>query len=176
MRDLIEYANECMEELDVINVPYTKPIAWVVNKRAQRRLGQCAKRANGYTIEISYRLLADDVDEIALKDTIQHELLHTIPGCMNHGDRWQRYAAYVNREYGYHVSRCADASVYTEKYNVAASTYKYAVQCQKCGAIVQRMRATSVITNPGRYRCARCGGRFERIDYTEIKTAACNAS
>ena len=41
----------------------------------------------------------EDVPEKALYETILHELLHTLPGCMNHGSKWTKYADFVSGHY-----------------------------------------------------------------------------
>ena len=37
--------------------------------------------------------------------TLAHEVLHTCPGCRNHGALWKEYAARMNGAYGYAISR-----------------------------------------------------------------------
>lgn len=171
MRNLNEYAMECMNELDVINVPYVEPVSWIVNTRANRFFGLCSLRNGQYHISIAARLLKDDVDEMALKTVIIHELLHTIRGCMNHGREWKRWAAKVNYEYGYQVERTAKG--YYDKYNVEKPEYKYAVRCEKCGVIIGRMRMSDLIANTSKYHHGNgCGGSLVRIDYMDMKAVA----
>lgn len=176
MRDLMTYARECMEELDVINVPYVRPVCWKVNTRAKKFYGQCTRsRYNDktFTIDIAAKLLGDDVDEMAVKNVIHHELVHTIPGCFNHGKEFVYWCNVINREYGYTVE--TKAHDYVQKYNVPATEYKYAVRCKKCGAIVRRVRMSDLIKYPSIYSCGKCGGDFERIDYSAVQRAACKA-
>ena len=93
MRDLMEYANFCMEMLDEINIPYCEPESFTINTRA-RRWGQCKYiRASGkFYININITLLDERNGEDGLINTILHELLHTCPGCMNHGAEWKKWA------------------------------------------------------------------------------------
>ena len=73
-----------------------------INSRAKSRWGRCSynRLTDSYTIEISDRLVADNVDDMALANTLAHEMLHTVKGCMNHGAEWKAYADVMNTEYG----------------------------------------------------------------------------
>lgn len=133
----------------------------VINTRAKKRLGQCRKEKNGFVIELSARLL--DAPEKSCRQTIAHELIHTCPGCMNHGDRFRKYAYIMNTCWGYDISRTADPGKLgiksAEEQNRQA---KYVIVCQSCGARVYRMKKTAVTEHPERYRC-RCGGRLSIV-------------
>lgn len=84
MRNLMEYANECMVKLDDLGIEYGNVLEFKVNTRAAHRWGQCKVVPGGYSINISAVLL-DDNDEQGLINTIFHELLHTyLKGCCNH--------------------------------------------------------------------------------------------
>lgn len=92
----------------------------------------------------------------ALHDTIIHELLHTCPDCMKHGDNWKRWALKVNRKYGMDIKRCSSA----EEAGLQVFTAKKAnwiVTCNKCGQEYVYQRAGKVVQSPERYRCC-CGG------------------
>lgn len=39
---------------------------------------------------------------------------------------------------------------------------KYILECQSCGARIERMRMSKAVKAPWRYRC-RCGGRLRRV-------------
>lgn len=65
-----------------------------VNRRAVTRFGCCIRRGGEYVIELSERLL--EAEERACMQTLAHEVLHTCPGCRNHGALWKEYAARMN--------------------------------------------------------------------------------
>lgn len=151
---------ECMEELDALNVQYGKISKWEINTRAKKRWGQCQNEGNGYySISISVRLLADDIDDIATKTTILHELLHTCENCMNHGKEWQRLADKVNRAYGYNIKRCTSC----EEKGVEQVKANYVIACPCCGTKWEYIRMTKAVQNPGRYRCGKCRKELVRI-------------
>jgi 5-methylcytosine-specific restriction endonuclease McrA len=66
-----------------------------VNTRAKTRYGRCTKKGNSFVIELSSILI--DAPEISCRQTIAHELIHTCPGCMDHGDRFRYYASKMNK-------------------------------------------------------------------------------
>lgn len=97
-----------------------------------------------------------------------HELLHTIPGCMNHGNKWKTVAERVNRLYPrLSVKRTTDMF----EYGIVRkrSDMKYKITCHECGNEFFRRRKT--IHTDENYlntfcRCGMCNarGKFEVIE------------
>ena len=174
MKDLQKLVKECCDELDAIAVKYSNVQKWSVNTRAKKRWGQCARIApDSFEISISAMLLADEVPDISAKQTIIHELLHTVDGCHDHQGKWKTYADYVNQRYPqYNIKR---VSSYTEmgvtppenrtasSAGPAVSGGGYVLRCLGCGEVMVRLRKSRVITYYKRYRCSKCGGRLERL-------------
>ena len=164
MKDIRKLASQCMADLVSIDIPYGRVRTWVVNCRAKARWGLCKKRPDGcYEIEIAESLLHDDVDDVAVKNTIIHELLHTCPGSFKHTGKWKKYADKVNRLLPqYSIKRTTSA----EEKGVAVirkePVYRYALKCVSCGKEIRRQKKTSVIEHPEHYRCT-CGGKLMRI-------------
>jgi len=154
-RNLQVYADFAMEILDDLKIPYKKPQTFTVNYRA-RRWGQCRLRNGEYYININRTLLDTRNSEDGLVNTLLHELLHTCPGCMDHGARWKKYAAMVYSKYGYNVKRTSDEEekgVTTGNFNRKETDYKYLIYCEKCGKLVaSRKRRCDLTENPGLYR------------------------
>lgn len=128
-----------------------------VNSRATTRFGCCARREGRYIIELSRRLL--EAEAWACRQTLAHEVLHTCPGCRDHGARWQGYARRMNDAYGYHIARtgtCQELGV------PDLTPVNYLVVCQSCGRRFQRARMSRLVQHPERYRCT-CGGRLKRV-------------
>lgn len=165
MKDLIELANECMAELDEIGIEYAEIIHWEVNTRAKKRWGLCKHNTDdSYTISISYRLLTDNVADDGAINTIIHELIHTVVGCMNHGENWKREANKVNRAYGYNIKRCSSAEEKgVEPIENIPKAVKYQFKCKDCGKIYSRTRASKFTNNWQNYRCGVCNGEFIKI-------------
>lgn len=130
MKNLYKLANECRDELNAIGIYPPAHISFSVNTRATKRWGQCKLSNGSYSINISSRLLEDNLSDMVAKNTITHELLHTMPNCMNHGNEWQRYANKVNKAYSsYNIKRCTS----TEEKGVAPVADKWTLKCPECG-------------------------------------------
>ena len=100
-----------------------------------------------------------------IKNTIMHELIHCLPFCNNHGSEFKKYANLLNNSYGYDISRVGDKRQDFEKSNVEFienNNYKYKIICKGCNQEFFRKRLNRYFTR--KYRCAKCGGRFETIN------------
>ena len=164
MKDLQKIAAECQADLASIGIPYGRVKLWIINCRAKARWGLCKKRQDGsYEIEIAEALLQDDVDDIAAKDTIIHELLHTCPGCLKHTGRWKQYADKVNRMLPqYNIKRTTSAAEKGVTVRRKEPTYRYILKCTDCAREIKRQKKSAVIEHPEHYRCTG-GRRLKRI-------------
>ena len=167
MKDLNKLYEECMEELTRINMDFSNKIVRVsVNGRLRTTLGVCNRdrRTGKFTIDINPALLADNVNDMEVKDTIIHEMIHTCPGCFNHGYEWKRRADRVNRMLGYHVSRTASrADMEAANVKVKREEFKYALECVECGSQYKYNRWGKALENPSRYRCGKCHGDLKTV-------------
>jgi predicted SprT family Zn-dependent metalloprotease len=160
MKNLYALFETCKNELRAINVNFCENTSIEVNNRAKKRWGMCTKNAPGnYSIQISYRLMGDEVEDKSTKTTIIHELLHTIPGGNGHTGEWKRQADRVNRAYGYNISRTTSAAEKGIEELPINRNYKYKIRCSKCGYTWLRTRATAVTAHPEHYHC-HCGGEL----------------
>ena len=159
MKDLNKLANECIADLLSARMRLRTVRNWKVGTTSKRLWGLCETVSDGvFDISISAQLLQDDVDDQAVKDTIAHELLHTVEGCMNHGRYWHRLAGLVNQRCpGYNIKQRTNA----EEKGIQID-YKYTLQCQNCGAVAGRHRRSAFVDHPEHYSCVKCGGTFVR--------------
>ncbi|QHI72277.1 SprT-like domain-containing protein [Aminipila terrae] len=169
-----EYINDLyknvLEEAKKLKLPVSDKIKSdiTINRRARSRFGCCKKIRKGlresFEIELSYRLLG--CQEKFIKQTLAHEILHTCPGCDNHGALWKKYADTMNETYGYRIKRTdtAEQLGIKEDGKLKRQPLKenYVLVCKKCGIRISRTRMSNVIKNPSNYRC-KCGGNLERI-------------
>lgn len=163
MRNLSAVAFECKRELDALNIRYGNVVEFRVNSRVKSRWGRCSSIIGGFVIEVSERLLHDEVPMESLKNTIIHELLHTCKGCQNHGTTWKRLADKVNRAYGYNIKRTTSASEKGVQEEERVIKVKHRFACSSCGQIIERERESKFTKNYDRYRCGCCGGTFKKI-------------
>ena len=100
LQDVLRQAKE-------IGIPVSDKIdpTVILNTRAKKRYGRCILQNGTYTIEISAYLV--DAGLRTIHEVIVHEVLHTCPGCMNHGPLWKQYASMMTKRYGYTVERTA---------------------------------------------------------------------
>ena len=164
MKDLRKLAGECQSDLLSVNIHIGKVRNWSVNTRAKARWGLCTRVSKGlFDIQISAALLQDDVDDNAAKDTIVHELLHTIPGCFKHTGKWKQYAETVN--FLLPQYRIKARSSYEDKGledTRPEPEYRYILKCLQCGMEIKRQKKSAAVEHPERYRC-KCGGKLTRI-------------
>lgn len=164
MKDLMKLVGESQRDLASVNIRTSNVRNWSVNTRAKARWGYCVKVSKGlFDIQIAAALLQDDVDDQAVKDTIVHELLHTIPGCFKHTGKWKQYANTINRLLPqYKIKR---GSSYEEKGLEdlrPKPQCRYILKCLRCGSEIGRQRMSAAVEHPEHYRC-KCGGRLTRI-------------
>lgn len=147
------------QQLRELGIPVSRELAprAVVNTRAKRRLGCCVRREGAFEIQVAARLLEDAP---RLRETLIHELLHTCPGCMDHGPRWKAYAARAGEALGATIQRVA--AVEGPSQPLRREEVKYLLRCQSCGRLIPRLRMSKAVRRPGLYRCP-CGGRLERL-------------
>lgn len=164
MKDLIKLAKECEADLLSIGVQPGIVTHWSVNTRAKKRWGRCQQYGGYFEISISSRLLADEVDDQAAKNTIMHELLHTVRGCHGHTGLWKQLANKVNcRLPQYTIKRTTSSEEKSIEEVPRARTNRYAIRCVGCRHEYVREKMTKVIQHPESYRCSHCGGRLERV-------------
>ncbi len=166
-RYLEETAEACIGDLLRIGIPAVRPERFEINHRARKRFGQCRRERfpGGFTVSVMAALL-EEGHEDALRSVLLHELLHTCPGCMNHGARWKRYAAKAGKELGVDLKRTNSFREYglaeTEA-DPRKKAVKHLFVCVGCGAEIPRVRESVFTKNYRKYRCAKCGGTFRKI-------------
>ena len=107
-------AEKVKRELKTLRIPVAEELGEItINSRTRKRLGACYRKRKPcgewqYTIGVSKRALA--FSDEALCSILAHELLHTCPGCFDHGKKWKYYGRKVTSELGYTIQRTADFS------------------------------------------------------------------
>lgn len=171
MRNLEKYGKMCIENLNAIGIYPNKIESFTVNTRAKRRWGQTRKKDGKYYININAELLNENASENGLIETIMHELLHCVDGCMNHGKKWQELAEIASDCYNVDITRCSNDEKklgveYANEYRTKMSQDKklYKIKCSECGCETSRMcyRKPKWYSKIELYRC-KCGGNLIRI-------------
>ena len=131
-----------------------------INTRAKKRFGCCIGSVkSGFVIELAAAVLS--AGRFACMQTLAHEVLHTCPGCQDHGARWKAHAAAMNAAYGYAIRRTdKPENLGVELPPAAAPVYRWRIVCTGCGKSFLRQKSSPLIKTPQRYRCAACGGKL----------------
>lgn len=100
---------DCLQELTALDIPVATSI-FFREAKGRTYYGTCyqgrrTKRYADYDFVISVNRYL--TTEKAFKETIIHELLHTIDFKSGHKGKWKAYADYVNSRTDYHVTRTA---------------------------------------------------------------------
>ena len=155
MKNVWKVYDDCRKICLELNIPIADCIMVKVNSRAKKRWGLCTLECQDeYIIEISDRLLNDNVTEEATFNTMIHELLHTCPNCMNHGKEWKKWANVVNMNTDYNIKRttsCEEKGIEKE-----VKLTKYTVTCSLCNRKWYYNRAGSVIQHISICKCPYC--------------------
>ncbi len=169
MKNVNTLLQDAKDILDDLNIPYGTIYQVTVNSRATGRWGRCTRhpRYNNYTIEISSRLLKDDVSYEAAMDTMIHELLHAYKNRMCHTGDWKKCANIVNTNYPqYNIKRCTSAEEKGITLNVSA--YKFKITCKTCGVVSYTKRETKVVKLLKRgstaCTCRKCNGHTFKVE------------
>ena len=175
-----EKVQEVLNELKAIGVRVETTVndyTLELNERALSRFGRCTKKTrygkNNYIIQINnFHNLIDGEEEV--KNTLVHEILHSMPNCMNHGEIWKRNALRYSRAYGMDIARTGNCDKYSqfrkeyEAQKVSSTTgmieskYKYAVKCTCCGTewkYQKRSKIVELAYKGKKLNCPYCKGK-----------------
>lgn len=172
MKDYRQLRESALSEVIEAGIEPGVILHWGVNTRAKSFWGRCIykKMLKGYYIEIAQKLLTDErISEIAVKETIIHEILHTCKDSMKHTGNWKTNAERMNALYGYRIKRVTQGEEKgVENYEQNSEPYRYAFRCRNCGAIVRRKRPCKFTKYYALYTCGRCNAKraFEKYPET----------
>lgn len=158
LQELFEMAIQMVKDVEIELEPINDKV--LINTRKSSDWGYCLYRRDKNYIYVCQNLLY--VSEHDIMTTLLHEVLHSTPGCHNHGSLWKARADKVNKKYGYNIKRITsqvEKGLNVEELNL----HKYMVKCDKCGMVVGRNRMSNLIKDTSRFKCANCGGKFNRI-------------
>ena len=166
MYNLNNAFHSCLDMVKNAGINPGKIVEVIPNTRAKSRWGQCKRVNGGYSININVDLLDERNDYKGLENTLIHEILHTVDGCMNHGPNWKRAADRIKTAYGLEIKRVSskeDKGVAYKREATRNEPVKYVLKCLDCGHEYKYQRATKAVKFPERFRCGHCQGRLELI-------------
>lgn len=162
MKNYMEMYHKALEILDDLNIEYGNIIEVKLNYRAKNRFGQCRKNnlTNTYSLNFNYLIFDDNANDVAIMNTIIHEVLHTCKDCMTHRNEWKRLANYVTRNTKYTITRTNSYADFGIERPKKEKKHNYVFVCEDCGQVIIRERASNFTKNHHAYRCGKCGGSF----------------
>lgn len=154
--DIVALFCDVMDDIESCGIVTGNIIDIKVNNRLSRALGRCCRKSNGFLIEMNRDWIADNVDEQGVKNTIAHEILHTVEGCFNHSPRWKEQTRKL-------MAFCPEYSIDTTtsawEYGYKPSMrYKYKYTCSGCGQTVYKKRRDETLLKWS--ICGLCKCRF----------------
>lgn len=170
IKDIIQ----TLKDLKIADITNQYYLVEFNNRKNSRVLGMCTYIGTldgipRYKITINKAYLQNS-DPQSVHDTIVHEVLHSIPGCMNHGEKWSYYARqFMTALPQFNISRCTNNEGFKNYLKKAMETQaKYTIICKKCGARFYKTRKSQwmdYLMRGGKcYAYHRgCGGDFEVI-------------
>ena len=170
----IKDITQTLKDLKIADITNQYYLVEFNNRKNSRVLGMCTYIGTldgipRYKITINKAYLQNS-DPQSVHDTIVHEVLHSIPGCMNHGKKWSYYARqFMTALPQFNISRCTNNEGFNNYLKKAMETQaKYTIICKKCGARFYKTRKSQWMDYlmKGGKCCAyhkNCGGDFEVI-------------
>lgn len=122
------------------------------SSRMKKRLGHCERIGRDtYEIVINEDYFKQASDKIVI-NTIMHEHIHSIPGCMNHKEKFKMVGNIVNNRFGYNIQRCTN----TQGEYDYSQAYKYKFICTECDASWRYIRRPKFAKNLSKCICPHC--------------------
>lgn len=118
------------------------------NSRKLNTYGTCKTIVPNKKYLITLNLLYVQYGTIEqIRNTIMHEILHSLPNGHGHKGKWKQYASIVNSKYlEYHISRTS----YSKEYQLALKANivpNYTLICPNCNETWRYQRKTKLISN-----------------------------
>lgn len=165
----VDNANKCLYSIypnyvepRFINIKFTKAKSYwaMISQSTSKPIG----KYKDFNIRIGslFELIPnDDLCIIRLEECMIHELIHTIPGCNNHGYKFKQIANRVNRKY---CKYKIEVQTSGDRFGISAPEpqINYEIICKHCGARFYRSRRLKKPLSD--YMCSICSS-----DNLEIK-------
>lgn len=94
--------NQCILDLNALHIDISDSITFKTNTGFSR-FGFCKKTPRGET-KFVIAINKWFEEDLAIRETIMHELVHTVDGCYNHGKKFHDIAYLVSEEYNLNIT------------------------------------------------------------------------
>ena len=133
--------------------------------RSVKTHGSCTNYRFDNTCTITISEVAFSGGNETLKNTILHELTHSIRGCKGHGEVWQRYADEIGSMYGVKIQQYVSEEEKVACKEYKESRYNWKVTCPSCGHTWKYYRKTKVIDILMNGRKCTCSCGYDGNDF-----------
>lgn len=125
--EMNEMLKEAVARFKQLGYKVGKVVELDVSRRYSRAWAKCIWNSPRYdksfTIMVSDRLFRANKESV--RDIIHHEVIHTIPGCFNHGRMFKNAAGHCNKKFGTNISVTApEEVVYYGSNSIQAQEYE----------------------------------------------------
>ena len=154
MYDLMSIANDLIDMMNGEGVELQTITKISYGRKNMRCWGKCETYdERSFEIKIN-PVLGDERNPVhELEETLLHELIHTVKGCFNHGERFKMIGRKFDN-YGFHVSRLSSKNLKVDVEN----RYKYTLTCE-CGHSWNYKRAGRVVKEHKNCTCPYCDSK-----------------
>jgi predicted SprT family Zn-dependent metalloprotease len=157
LKDLVQQCAKTMSGIDGDWLKRGAVKGIKFNSRLSRALGRCKRRGTKFYLEFSTKYFDyEGTTDEEKRSVIYHELVHTVDGCFNHGEKFKLVGRKIERATG--VTQIHTRT--TETGDFKKDTYKYRVDCGYCSRVTYRQRSMGSSDRRGyidNYRCGACG-------------------
>ena len=169
-----EIIKGCLSYVKNLGIPISNSIYFGTNKGCsyygRTTFKPRTKKCLGYDYYVTVnKFLTNEKDII---ETVIHDLLHTVKGCMNHGSTWNKHVQTVNKDGKYKITFIGKATLDREAYkNKHGFPLKYfdpltmdIVYCPKCGnKFCLNKKVEKTATGRCKYLCQKCKVRLKYL-------------
>ena len=125
--EMNEMLKQAIKRFKQLGYKVGKVVNLDVSYRYSRAWAKCnwnsPRYDKSFTITVSDRLFKANKESV--RDIIHHEVIHTIPGCFNHGPMFKNAAGHCNKKFGTNISVTApDEVVYFGSNSIQAQEYE----------------------------------------------------
>lgn len=107
-------------------------------------------------------------NEKGVKETIIHELIHTLQGCQNHKSEFKWHCDIIKRYLGYSCFTGQHDDTHTDEYKL--SNYKHFLICEKCHKVVGAgNKLTYKYSHPETRICCACKTTTKYMNLQQVK-------
>lgn len=153
--------NNAHKVLKDVYLKYIEPNIWSIKITnatsywANIGRDKSVKSRFGMHISRTFEKIPDEqLAKLRFETCMIHELIHTLPGCNNHGNNFKRIGRMVKRKYPqYDICRCVSA----EEFGVETKERpaRYIIKCEHCMHEYRYQRKPKYAVSE--YKCSKCG-------------------